>query len=173
MSRSRRDRRRLLGLAGIVVAYAVAVGPVVGLPLGLVTAAVGYAVGIPYAVAVGHVLLLPVFPAGAHPLALAVVEAGFLGSIAADGEATPAPRRFAAVGVLAGIGLGALAWVLAATQPLALAAGVLLVAFGVAAYGVHRYGLLSTGAAGVGADARTATGTTGVTTETTDHILEP
>lgn len=142
---SPRERRYLLGLVAVVAAYAVAVGPVAGIPAGLATAAVGYWLGTPYAVAAGHVLLLPVFPDGAHSLSVAVVEAGFLALLVAEAAATPAPRRFAATGVAAAIGLGALAWGFAATQSVPIAAAVLLLVFGAGAYGIHRYGLLATG----------------------------
>lgn len=153
-----RRRGYLVALAAVVGAYAVAVGPVAGVPAGLATAAVAYVLGTPYAVAVGHVLLLPVFPDAAHPVALAVVEAGFLALVVVEGAATPAPRRFAAVAVAAGVGLGGVAWLVSATQPLALAAAVLLVLFGAGAYGIHRYGLLATG---------------GIATDSTDTTTEP
>lgn len=142
---TRPRKRYLLGLAGVVAAYVAALGPVAGFPAGLATAAVASALGTPYGVAAGHVLLLPIFPDAAHPLSVVVLEAGFLGLFVAEGEATPAPRRFAAAGIAAGVGLGGLAWALAATQSLPLAAATLLIAFGAAAYGIHRYGLLATG----------------------------
>ncbi|MFC4987828.1 hypothetical protein [Saliphagus infecundisoli] len=140
-----RERRYLLGLAVVVAAYAVAVGPLAGIPAGLATAAVGYWLGTPYAVAAGHVLLLPIFPDGAHPLSVGLVEAGFLALLVFESPATPAPRRFATAGVAAAAGLGALAWGLGATQSVPVAAAVLLLAFGATVYGLHRYGLLATG----------------------------
>lgn len=152
-----RDRQYLLGLVGVVAAYAVAVGPVAGIPAGLATAAVGYWLGTPYAVAVGHVLLLPVFPEAAHSISVVLVEAGFLVLFVAEAATTPAPRRFAATGVGAAIGLGAVAWLLGATQSVPIAAVVLLVLFGTAAYGIHRYGLLATGGLSTATDATDTT----------------
>lgn len=139
------DAPAIVALAALVGAFWVVAGwP--GLIGGVATAAVWYALGPPYAVALGHVALVVCVPAAIDPMSFAIVEAGFVALVLASAPRTAAtvPIRYvatalASAGALAGLARLALG---PAGQPLWVAAVALLAAVAGGMYGLHRYGLV-------------------------------
>lgn len=132
-------------IAALVVAFwAVAGWP--GLIGGVATAAVWYALGPPYAVALGHVALVICVPAVIGPMSFAIAEVGFVALLLASAPRTAAnvPIRYTATALASAGALAGLTWLVLvpAGQPLWVAAAAMLAAVAGGTYGIHRYGLV-------------------------------
>lgn len=132
----------LLGPVGLVV-FGGGMGSVAGVPglvAGVGVAAVWYALGTPYAIAVGHLLLAALVPTVPPLPALAAVELGTLLLLAGDAGVTAGPGRRSIAGLVAFGGLlAALGAARSVTEELWLLAAALVGVTAVAAYGLHRY----------------------------------
>ena len=134
----------VVALVVCTIALGLVVGPA-GVLAGLVTAAVWYGLGVPYALAAGHVVLVAATPDRLAPSTIVLVELAFLPLLVASVRRTPAPLVAGGVVLGAGAGLGALAWASYASRGPWIAALVLLGTIALVAYGVHRYELVRLG----------------------------
>ncbi|QCC60466.1 hypothetical protein NP511_00505 [Natrinema thermotolerans] len=139
-----RDRPTVAALLALALAFGAVSGPI-GLLAGLGTAAVGYRLGPPYALAVGHVALVAVLPDGIEPVPFAIVEAAFLAVLLAPVLRVDRPRAIAGVAVVGAGALAGIAWLVADAHSTPAAAATLVAVLGVVAYGLHRYELVRLG----------------------------
>lgn len=139
-----RDWLTIASLAALVAAFGVVAGPL-GLLAGIATAAVGYLLGPPYALAFGHVALVAVVPNGIEPLSVVPLEAAFVAVLLAPVRRTASPVRIALVAVASAIALAGTAWVVVDSQSVGLAAATVLALVAFIAYGLHRYELVRLG----------------------------
>ena len=133
-----------LALTALLVVFGLTAGPV-GVLVGLLTAAVWYALGTPYAFAVGHVGIVVAFSDGIDPLMLALLEVPFVALLLA-----PLVRHHArvrAIGVALTVVLAGSALVWVGTSQLSLSVTVLLVLgfLVIVSYGIHRLELVRLG----------------------------
>ncbi|WP_323174547.1 hypothetical protein [Natrialba sp. PRR66] len=137
----------VLSLGALVVAFTALAGHR-GTIGALATAAVWYAVGTPYAIALGHVVLLTLAPASidSHFRALVGIEAAFVFLLLVAVPRTASGNRVRhAAAVLGGIAvLGVTAWTvwLPLAQPIWVAAGAVFVVLACCGYVLHRYELV-------------------------------
>lgn len=115
-----------------------------GLVVGGLVAAAWYLLPGPYAVAAGHVLALPVIGSAPAVRAVALLELGFLGILAAPTVREAGARWTLAVAALLSAVFGAIAWAgWAAWRPRWLVGLTLVGLVAVGLYGVHRYSVLT------------------------------
>ncbi|ELZ06004.1 hypothetical protein [Natrialba asiatica] len=137
----------VLSLGVLVVAFTALAG-FRGTIGALATAAVWYAAGTPYAIALGHVALLALAPAGidSHSRSLVVIEAAFVFLLLVAVPRTASGNRVRhAAAVIGGIAvLGATAWTvwLPLEQPLWIATGAVIAVLACCGYILHRYELV-------------------------------
>lgn len=139
-----RDWLTIASLAALVAAFGAVAGPP-GLLAGIATAAVGYLLGPPYALAFGHVALVAVVPNGIEPLSVVPVEAAFVAVLLAPVRRTASPVRIALVAVASAIALAGTAWFVVDSQSVGLATATVLALVAFIAYGLHRYELVRLG----------------------------
>ena len=123
-------------LAVLTVLWTIALGPL-GLAVGLTTAVTWYGLGTPYAIAAGHVILV----AGTESLALEtilIVGLGFLAVVLVP-IVTTSTLRVVAVTLASFASFIGLAWLVARTQPLWVAAASVALAITLTTYACHRY----------------------------------
>lgn len=138
----------LPGLAGILMVIGVLVGTTGsrGLAAGTVLVLAWFLLPAIYVVALGHILLLLAYPTGIPLPVLAGIETGFLLVLLAPARTADHARVTIAAGLLAFLGLTALAAaILLTTNTLWLPAIAVVGATGLLAYGIHRYQLVRLG----------------------------
>lgn len=119
-----------------------------GVAVGLVTAAVWFRLGTPYALATGVVFLVVLTADGVDPVAVSMIGAGLLVLVLAPAVVANVPGAYALATLLTvGTG-GGLAWLLVNAWPLWLSAAILIAFGAVLIYGLHRYQLLRLGLLG-------------------------
>jgi len=138
----RTQRLETVAIVGVVAAFGLTAG-LVGLVIGLATAAVWYRVGTPYAIAVGHVLFVGLAPDAIGIVSVAIIEAALLGLLLAPAARSRTPVRVAVVTTLFWLTLAGLAWLALRSQPLWVAGAVSIGALALASYALYRYALVT------------------------------
>lgn len=160
-----RDRPTLVALVVFGIAFGAVTGPI-GLLVGIGVAVVGYTLGLPYALAAGHVALVAFASDGFDPLSVVVAEAVLLAALLVSLRNAVSPVRTALVVIVSSTALAGVAWLVADSQSVRLAAVTVLALLGVAAYGLHRYELVRLGLVPVGEAEPSPSSDTETTTET-------
>lgn len=136
-----RDWPVIGALAVLTAVLTVVAGPL-GTLAGVVTAVTWYTLGTVYAIATGHVVLATAFSSGITTESFLVVELAFVVFLCSSLVRATSPLRDTAATVVSASLLVGVAWLISQTQPLWIAAGVLLALFALTAYTLHRYELV-------------------------------
>ncbi|MFB1066373.1 hypothetical protein [Natrinema sp. H-ect4] len=131
-------------LIALIVTFGIVAGPL-GVLAGIATAIVGYLLGPPYALAAGHVALVASIPGELTLLSIGLVEAAFMAVLLAPIRRSTRPVHIALVAITTGFALAGIVWLTSDSQPLWLAAMLVLTLIAIALYGLHRLELVKLG----------------------------